>query len=103
MIGVPAYAGVIAGLLLAGPLGAAEAFVTVALGGGRTSKEDPIDSSVGILLHASVGTAVRVGAPLFTVAAADEESARAAGSSIQEGIQIVDAEVEPTPLILAMD
>jgi len=41
--------------------------VVVELGGGRLVKGAPIDSTVGVKLHAKIGSIIRVGEPLITV------------------------------------
>ncbi|HLF00923.1 MAG TPA: pyrimidine-nucleoside phosphorylase [Anaerolineales bacterium] len=44
---------------------------SVALGGGRAKKGDPIDPAVGIVVHHKVGDRVEKGEPLFTLHAND--------------------------------
>ncbi len=46
---------------------------SIALGAGRTSKEDEVDPLAGIVLHCQVGDLVRPGDSLATVMASDEE------------------------------
>ena len=52
--------------------------VSMHLGGGRATKEDVIDLSVGVLLAAKVGTYLRAGEPLAEIHAASEKDAAAA-------------------------
>ena len=49
--------------------------VSMHLGGGRATKEDVIDLSVGVVLSAKVGEFLRAGAPLAVIHAADENAA----------------------------
>jgi pyrimidine-nucleoside phosphorylase len=46
----------------------------VEMGAGRVKKEDSIDHSVGIIIHHKVGDYVKMGDPLFTLHAKDEQS-----------------------------
>jgi thymidine phosphorylase len=50
---------------------------SVRLGAGRARKGDPIDHSVGLVLHAKVGAAVERGRPLLQVHARSQDEARA--------------------------
>lgn len=56
--------------------------VSMHLGGGRATKEDGIDLSVGVLLAAKVGTYLRMGEPLAEIHAADETSAEEAAKEL---------------------
>ena len=49
--------------------------VSMHLGGGRATKEDVIDLSVGVVLRAKVGAFVRAGEPLAEIHAAGEDAA----------------------------
>lgn len=71
----------------------------IAMGGGRRKKEDPIDPSVGVELHAAVGTQVEKGQPLFTLHAANEDSAREATGKILNAFNIAPFEVAEDKLI----
>jgi pyrimidine-nucleoside phosphorylase len=74
--------------------------VSKALGAGRDRKEDPIDVSVGIVLHRKVGDTVRAGDPLATVHAARSDQFDAARERLATAFQIGGA-AEPPRLILA--
>lgn len=66
---------------------AAEAGRTsVDLGGGRLKKGDPIDYSVGIVLHAKVGARLAQGDPLFTLHANSRQSLAAATDRLLKAI-----------------
>ncbi|MBC8065429.1 MAG: thymidine phosphorylase [Chlorobia bacterium] len=69
------------------------------LGGGRKSKNDVIDLSVGVDLHVGIGDRIDQ-SDLFTVHAVDEASAEEMGKRIYEGISFNAKPVEPRPLIL---
>lgn len=70
----------------------------VELGGGREEKGDPIDHSVGVLVHYKVGDLVQKGIPLFTVHANDEEKLKAARERILAAHTFSDDPVQPLPL-----
>ena len=56
--------------------------VSMQLGGGRITKEDSIDLSVGIILHKKVGDPISVGESIATIHAANEASAEAAAEKL---------------------
>ncbi len=64
------------------------------LGGGRHSKADEIDPSVGIELHVEVGSRVEPGQPLMTIHAASVASADAARDMIVPGVSVSPSEVK---------
>lgn len=70
----------------------------VVLGAGRARKTDPIDHSVGILVHHKVGDAVQKGDPLFTIHASDETSLEEARQQILAAFTWSDTPIEPLPL-----
>jgi pyrimidine-nucleoside phosphorylase len=70
----------------------------VELGGGREKKGDPIDHSVGVIIHRKVGDRVESGDPLFTVHASSADKADAAKQRLMAAHSISAAEVEPLPL-----
>jgi pyrimidine-nucleoside phosphorylase len=74
------------------------ALTSKALGAGRDRKEDPIDYSVGIVLHKKVGDAVASGETLAQIHAKDDGSAKAALSRLSAAFQIADRAESP-PLI----
>ena len=57
--------------------------VSMHLGGGRVTKEDTIDLSVGVVLHKKVGDRVAAGESLGTIHASDEEKADKAVELLQ--------------------
>ncbi|MFI5385422.1 MAG: thymidine phosphorylase [Fimbriimonadales bacterium] len=69
--------------------------VVLALGGGREKKDDVIDPTVGVEVHAEVGRKVVKGEPVFTVHARDEASAGAAAESLRGCVRGSDSPVEP--------
>src|SRR3954453_10464857 len=69
----------------------------VALGGGRTRVQDPIDPAVGLSQVASLGTSVGPqNRPLAIVHARSEDAARAAAEAIRASFTIGDSAPEPT-------
>jgi pyrimidine-nucleoside phosphorylase len=73
---------------------------SVALGGGRQRKGDPIDPRVGVMLAAKVGTQVHAGAPLCTIHAADSASAHAVVDELQAAFTIGPQFVAPLSIVL---
>jgi len=71
---------------------------SVRLGAGRARKGDPIDHRVGILVHAKVGDRVGAGDLVFTIHAADANSAAEARASLLSGIRFSSRKVRPLPL-----
>ena len=71
----------------------------VILGGGRERKEDPVDPSVGIVLHKKVGDRVTAQEALATIHYNSEARAQRAQKLISESIQIGDAAPAKRPLI----
>jgi pyrimidine-nucleoside phosphorylase len=73
----------------------------IELGGGRKSKEDEVDLSVGIEIHVSVGDQVTQGALLCTVHAADRDTSHRIGEKLlYDAFGFSATAVEPPPLIL---
>ncbi len=70
----------------------------VGLGGGREEKGQPIDHSVGVVVHHRVGDLVQGGAPLFTVYANDQEKLEAARERVLAAHTLGDEPVQPLPL-----
>jgi thymidine phosphorylase len=64
----------------------------VALGGGRTREDDPVDHSVGLTEVAAPGEEVAPGGrPLAMVHAKDEESAKRAAEALREAYTLGDS------------
>ncbi len=70
----------------------------VELGGGREKKEDPIDHSVGVVVHYKVGDLVQKNTPLFTVHASDEEKLAAARERVLAAHTFSDRPVQRLPI-----
>jgi thymidine phosphorylase len=67
----------------------------VALGGGRTREDDPVDHSVGLTEIAAPGDEVAPGGrPLALVHAKDEESARRAADALNAAYELGDTAPE---------
>jgi len=78
---------------------AAEIGMTVMeLGGGREKKSDPIDHSVGVIVHYKVGDLVQKDTPLFTIHANDEAKLAAARTRVLAAHAFSDAPVQRPPL-----
>jgi thymidine phosphorylase len=72
----------------------------VALGGGRTRPQDPIDHAVGLTELAAIGETVDASRPLAIVHARSEETADAAARAVRAAYAIGDAKAAPGPSIL---
>jgi len=70
----------------------------VLLGGGRSKKGDPIDRSVGVMVHHKVGDWVDAGEPLLTIHANRESSLDEARRRLEGSIALKDEPVKPLPL-----
>jgi pyrimidine-nucleoside phosphorylase len=80
-------------------LNAAEVgMAVVELGGGRKKKSDPIDHSVGVIVHYKVGDLVQKDTPLFTIHANDREAMEAAHERVLAAHTISDMHVPRLPL-----
>jgi pyrimidine-nucleoside phosphorylase len=71
---------------------------SVDLGAGRMKKGDPIDYSVGILIHHKVGEFIVAGEPLYTVHANAMDKLLVAKRRIKQAHIIQDEFCEPLPL-----
>ena len=72
----------------------------VALGGGRTRAQDPIDHAVGLTALASVGDNIDASRPLAIVHARSEKAAEAAAHTLREAYRIGDAPAASAPSVL---
>jgi len=70
----------------------------VALGAGRSKKEDPIDHAVGFLIHSKVGEFVERGQPLFTVYANDDGKSEEAKQNVLKAFGWSDQPFKSLPL-----
>ena len=73
--------------------------VSMHLGGGRVTKESPIDLSVGVVLHKKVGDRVEPGESLATIHASDEEKAARAEELLRACYTLSPYPVEKAPFI----
>jgi len=72
----------------------------VALGGGRTRPQDPVDHAVGLTGLAEIGGTVDANRPLAMVHARSEEAAEAAVRMVRAAYTLGDAKAEPGVMIL---
>ena len=71
----------------------------VILGAGRERKEDPIDLSVGIIVHKKIGEYVKINDPLFTIYANNQNKISIAKKEALKGIQVSKkTKIETIPL-----
>jgi pyrimidine-nucleoside phosphorylase len=73
----------------------------VALGGGRRTKADAIDYSVGVTVHAKVGDRVTPTTPLCTIHARDHAGAQAVTAQLQAAYTLGDEAVASLPIVYA--
>ncbi|KAA5806296.1 pyrimidine-nucleoside phosphorylase [Thermoanaerobacterium thermosaccharolyticum] len=73
--------------------------IAMRLGAGRSTKEDTIDLSVGIMLGGKIGDIVRKGDPIATIYANDRDKLEWALNEIKKFIIITDEYVERPQLI----
>ncbi|KPK90477.1 MAG: thymidine phosphorylase, partial [Anaerolineae bacterium SM23_ 63] len=73
------------------------ALTTMGLGAGRAAKGDPIDHSVGVVVHRKIGDRVERGDALFTVHANGEDQRDTAVKRLVQAFSFCDEEVEPPP------
>ncbi len=72
------------------------------LGGARERKGEPIDHSVGVILHKKVGDRVEKGEPLMTIHANDPRRLEEARNFLVSAYEFSDEPVTPPPLIHEM-
>lgn len=70
----------------------------VLLGGGRERKGDPIDYTVGVIVHHKVGDKVKRGETLFTIHANDKQTLDLARQKMLSAHQWSNEPVKPLPL-----
>ncbi|GGE09538.1 thymidine phosphorylase [Aureimonas endophytica] len=73
----------------------------VALGGGRTRPEDPVDHAVGLVDLAPVGHRLERGAPLCRILARSEEGAEAAERRVRAAYRLGEAPPPARPPVIA--
>ena len=76
--------------------------ISMQLGGGRATKDDTIDLSVGLVLHKKVGDRVEAGESLATIHAATEKKAREAAEKLRACCSFSDEPVERPVFIKAI-
>jgi pyrimidine-nucleoside phosphorylase len=69
------------------------------LGAGRLRKGDPIDPSVGIVVHPKIGDRLEAGEPIGEVHARDRDAAAEAAGRVLAAMDVADGPVEPPPLV----
>ena len=72
------------------------------LGAGRNRKEDTIDPTAGILLHAKTGDAVKAGRPIATLYASRKELLDSAEQKLLESTEFGSVPPHPRALILGL-
>ena len=70
------------------------------MGGGRASKEDDIDLSVGIILRKKVGDFVKANEPIATVYANDSSLCEKAKEEILDSYQFSDTKTQGKPMVI---
>ncbi len=70
------------------------------LGAGRARKEDPVQPTAGILLHAKPGDQVRAGDPLLELHTDTPEAVPAALSALDGAYTVAETALPPTPLVI---
>lgn len=70
----------------------------VTLGAGRLQKGDPVDPSVGIVLHVKVGQRIEQGQPLFSIHARSAAEAESASQALYPAVAISVQPCRPLPL-----
>ena len=73
--------------------------VSMHLGGGRATKEDVIDLSVGVVLHKKLGDKVEIGESLGTIHAATAEKAEQAAALLRDCYELQPEPVTRPPFI----
>ena len=76
--------------------------VSLHLGGGRTSKDSPIDPAVGVIVKKKTGDYAAAGDVLAVIHAADGEKARAAEAELRACYVFSGVKPEPSPFLKGM-
>jgi pyrimidine-nucleoside phosphorylase len=69
------------------------------LGAGRARKGDPIDPSVGIVVHPKIGDRLEAGQDIGEIHARDEASAEVAATEVLAALDIAGSRVEAPPMV----
>jgi pyrimidine-nucleoside phosphorylase len=73
------------------------------LGGGRRTKDDTIDYSVGVELHVEVGSAIAPGQPLITIHAQSDAAASDVSGQLLSAIEVSTSEIaKRKPVLLVL-
>ena len=72
------------------------------LGAGRNRKEDEIDLTAGILLHAKTGNSIHCGQPIATLYTSREDLLDAAEAKLLSSTEISSRKPAPRPLIVGL-
>jgi pyrimidine-nucleoside phosphorylase len=73
---------------------------SILLGAGRERKGDPIDLSVGVVIHAKVGHRIKRGQPIGVLHANDERLVPEAERVLRSGVTLSTTAIEAPPVIL---
>ncbi|HEY47285.1 MAG: thymidine phosphorylase [Anaerolineae bacterium SM23_ 63] len=73
------------------------ALTTMGLGAGRAAKGDPIDHSVGVVVHRKIGDRVERGDSLFTVHANSKDQRDVAIKRLVQAFRFCDEHIQPPP------
>lgn len=73
--------------------------VVVELGGGRATKEDTIDPSVGLVIRAEIGSRVEIGQPLLEIHAQSELDVQAVTERLRNAYSLSEEPIPVPPLI----
>jgi pyrimidine-nucleoside phosphorylase len=71
----------------------------IAMGGGRTKMEDPVDPTVGFVITARPGDWVEAGEPLATIFARDRAGLDEGRAALRQAIVVADEAEPPLPLV----
>ena len=75
-------------------------YALVAMGGGRTRRDQEIDSRVGFTIEVELGQTVSAGQPLAVVHAADDEQLAASRKAVADAVRVEEnGTVAPLPLV----
>jgi len=70
----------------------------IAMGGGRTVADAPIDFSVGIQMHCKVGASIIAGQPILNILCNDDSKLKSASMLVDQSIKISDDPQTGPPL-----
>ena len=73
------------------------------LGAGRARKEDPVQATAGVVLHAKPGAKVRAGEPLFTLHTDEPERFERARAALEDAYEVAPERSRPEDRPLVLD